>query len=279
MNLIFFNNFHNGDIHLSRNFIIDIMKKIKCDSYSYHHKNDSSLLKDIVNLNYINKVEFNQLSNEQIVRKGDDLIINTWIGQQNFKYLNNRCSLYSYYKCFCDIYQILNINIENIEYYVPDIDWSYIEKNAIDDFILKYDKKKVLISNGLTESGQSKNFDFDIIIDRLLTDFKDIIFIVTAPSSIKSDNLFYTSNIINLKSDLNEISYLSNFCETLIGRSSGPFTFCYTKDNLMNEKKKFISFSQSRLDSVWYQESKCNFIWSNNYDMENIYNTIKQNLI
>jgi len=53
MELIFYNNYHNGDIHLSRNFVKDIIKKTNYDKYSYIHNNSSTILKDINNLTYI----------------------------------------------------------------------------------------------------------------------------------------------------------------------------------------------------------------------------------
>jgi hypothetical protein len=128
MNIIFFNNYHNGDIHLSRKFIIDIMSKFKCDNYYYHHFNDATLLKDIVNLQHINRNDLRYLNNEQIINNVNELIINTWVGQVNAKYLHltdKSCSLYTYYEMFKDIYIKLNIKIENIDYYLPDIDWNY----------------------------------------------------------------------------------------------------------------------------------------------------------
>jgi hypothetical protein len=40
--------------------------------------------------------------------------------------------------------------------------------------------------------------------------------------------------------DLNEISYLSTFCNMIIGRGSGPQTFSITKRNLNDPDKIFV---------------------------------------
>ena len=43
----FFNCAHNGDVHLSREFVKDIINKTNCDDYEYWHINKPNLLKDL----------------------------------------------------------------------------------------------------------------------------------------------------------------------------------------------------------------------------------------
>jgi hypothetical protein len=46
-------------------------------------------------------------------------------------------------------------------------------------------------------------------------------------------NIFYIEYILQKPFfNLNEISYFSTFCDILIGRGSGPFSFCEVKENL-----------------------------------------------
>ena len=45
--LIFYNNFHNGDIHVSRDFVKDIVSKINFSEAIYYHENSYTILKDI----------------------------------------------------------------------------------------------------------------------------------------------------------------------------------------------------------------------------------------
>jgi hypothetical protein len=46
-NIIFFNNYHNGDIFVSRSFIKDIISKLPNNQYYYAHRNKKYLLKDL----------------------------------------------------------------------------------------------------------------------------------------------------------------------------------------------------------------------------------------
>jgi hypothetical protein len=45
--------------------------------------------------------------------------------------------------------------------------------------------------------------------------------------------------------DLQEISYLSEKVDAIVGKNSGPFVFCETKNNYMNPAKKFLSYNVS----------------------------------
>lgn len=46
--LVFYNHFHNGDIHVSRSFVNFIVSKLKSKEieFSYVHKNSKDLLSD-----------------------------------------------------------------------------------------------------------------------------------------------------------------------------------------------------------------------------------------
>jgi hypothetical protein len=107
MNLIFYNNFHNGDIHYTRNFIKDIISKTNYDSYSFNHHNHHNILKDF-NIRHLNhKLYYNNSYNALLsFSDNDNIVVNTWIGQDNAKYIrksNKSCSLYSNYELYKDI--------------------------------------------------------------------------------------------------------------------------------------------------------------------------------
>lgn len=282
MNLIFYNNFHNGDIHYSRQFIKDIIKKTNFNKYFYNHQNNNTLLKDI-QIEFLQGKKYydNSFNQKQIFIDEDNVVVNTWIGQSNAKYLkktSKSCSLYSNYELFKDIYKYLKIKIEKTEYYIPTIKWKYINITNVDNYIKNNNNKRILISNGKVLSGQSPQFNMDYIIKSLSNDFPNIDFIITDNTNIKSKNIIYTGDIIKQNdSDLNEISYLSKYCDIVVGRASGPFAFCHIKENFENENKTFISFTNNRYDSNWYEEVKCKQIWSDDYS--NIYNQIKKELI
>jgi hypothetical protein len=262
----------------------DIMKKIQADNYYYSHiqsMGKKETFKDIENLIPNNYIRGYHVKNEPYKIINDSLFINTWIGVPlNFNFGKNipfSCDIYNNYMMYEYIYNALGIKIENIEFYIPDIDYNKIDNDAkinINEFINKnQNKKKILISNGNVLSGQSVNFDMNHIVKKLSNEYPEIIFILTDDSNrISSNNIFYTNDIIKINGcDLLEISYISTFCDFLIGRGSGPFCFTITKDNVKN--KHFIGIGEKELEILWcdMMDKK---LYINNYDLENIFDQI-----
>lgn len=273
----FFNNFHNGDIFYSKEFVIDIKNKIGQNHY-YIHSNDFSILKD-TNIQQIRKNLSNK--NEISIEKNDkELYINTWIGQQQSKYLstaNSGCNLNTNYNMFCDIYKQLNIEINPIEYYIPSVDFEKVQTINIDNFI-KSSKKYILICNNAVWSGQSENFNFDPIIDYISTVYPDLIFIITNNTNLNKNNIFNFSNIVDISNNnLLEISYISTKCDVIIGRASGPFCFTHIKENINNSNKNFLGFSYGEAESKWVSDNNCQAkqYWSNNFNEQSIMMNIK----
>jgi hypothetical protein len=271
--ILFYNDWHNGDIHMSREYVKDLMSVLGQNEYFYYHTNNNSILSDIDNLKYTN--------NKNITT---DLNINTWIGQFWRKNNNfNGCNFQSYYNVMKELYGNLGIfdEIKPIEHYIPSINYSKFNVfNSNIDSIKG--KRNILFCNNLVNSKQSTNFDFSEIINLLGNNFPNINFIVTnKEKNIKeTDNVFYTTNIIkgNNNFDLNEISYLSTHCDFIIGRSSGPYSFSVVKENILIKKKKFICFTNT-INDCWYLNDLVDLVWSNNYNYENIINIIKNELI
>ena len=89
-----------------------------------------------------------------------------------------------------------------------------------------------------------KNMNFEWIIHSLSVTYPDISFIVSNKTHVNANNVFMASDILGDCGgcDLNEISYLSQSCAVIMGRYSGPHTFTYIKQNLLNSEKKMISF-------------------------------------
>lgn len=249
--VIFYNHYGNGDVHYSRDFVKDIMKKIPAKSYEYYHRHNIDLLKDIPELKSFNTVNSLSYDRQEQVYLGDTVAINTWIGQQGAKYLKYDCSMYSNYNMFVDIYNRLGIEIDKIDYYLPTINFDYVKKDGIDAFINGL-KMNVLLSNGNVFSGQAYNFNFDYIIEKISNMFPDVNFILTHDSSIKNSNIYSATNIIGIKNNLNEIGYLSTFCDIIIGRASGPYCFAQLKDNFFDEGVTFISFSNKKSEGDYY---------------------------
>jgi hypothetical protein len=89
-------------------------------------------------------------------------------------------------------------------------------------------------------------FDFNPIISILADTFPEVTFYISNKSNVEKKNVVYVSDLLGECGgcDLNEISYLSTKCDVSIGRYSGPHTFTYVKENLMNPDMKFITFSE-----------------------------------
>lgn len=237
--IIFFNAFHSGDIHASREFVRDIKNKT-INSIEYHHNCSPKILADI---NIEQKAITPQYgyNSAKILYETEELIyINTWYNPNTLNFgQNGGCTLKTLYANFQTVYQHLNIPIEPIEYYIPNIDFSKYEINKIDQFINLDFRKKVFISNGVFLSGQSVMFNFDPIINYLAINFPDILFIISNQTSVVNHNVINSANIIQeQENDLCENAYLMTHCDVIIGRCSGTFTIGLIKENLISNKKQ-----------------------------------------
>ena len=137
-------------------------------------------------------------------------------------------------------------------------------------------QKSLLVCNNVVLSGQSPNFDFDLIIDYLSNIFNDFLFIMTNDTKLSKLNVISADSIIGNKiNNLLEISYLSTKCDIIMGRPSGPYIFTLIKDNIINSNKIFIGFSYCEGDTIVIQETKSKSYWFNNFNEEFIKTTIK----
>ena len=187
-----------------------------------------------------------------LLRFGETIFFNTWYAQQQFKYMNRYGitfdTLYSAFDDSCK--SLWNFSLSDISDnpsdFFPIIDYSKFEIGTTSEWSKNYTGKKVLVENGLAQSDQAHNFPMTPIIIKMAQKHPDITFILTATDGIAlPSNVFYSDNIIkkNIRSDLNEISYLSSHCDMIVGRSSGAFTFTLTQQNLFQRNIKIISFS------------------------------------
>lgn len=276
----FINDWHNGDVHMSRGIIKNIIRCYPNATYYYHHKHGEKLLQDMPGFYTEESVNYPDIAT--II--DDKLYINTWVGQ----FLPNGIQLCSW-GCNCNsnkellnhVLKFLNKNafLANELDLLPSIDFTKFNVSSIDEFLKNNTNKKVLICNGETLSGQSFNFSFAPFIINLAIKYENIDFILTDKQNIVKNNIFYTDDIIKQdRSDLNEISYLSSFCPIVVGRASGPFVYSQTYETLTDQNKTFIAFSNKRFESYLTEKTTCNKIWSNNYSPDNIFNILDNEL-
>lgn len=299
--VVFFNYFHNGDIHVSRGFVRQIMNKIhQQDSsiqFSYGHKNDPSLLSDIPNLSFDSSALAIVNDSHVNLRKiGDTIYINTWYAQQNFKYMNTFGltfdALYASFDENCQHafgFSLSEISMEPKDFY-PIIDYSKFEISRAQQWINENSEKKILVENGHSLSGQSDNFNMTLAIANIAIHHMDKIFIISNQDNIPlPNNCIYAAGIIkkNGRSDLNEISFLSTHCDIIIGRASGVWSFALTKQNLFERTPKFIGFYNLpfRGQDYWLGSMfkgkinySANFHGHDENNLTKIQNIIQQNL-
>ena len=263
----FYNYFHNGDLHLSRQFVRRLMETFPQYSYSYAHRCSHRILSDIAKLKIIptSKIpRFNAAAGSKIAC--GTLYLNTWYGSYKSRF-NGSCGI-----AFDALYDLFNHNFKTyfeiscaaIEAdptkFFPVIDFSKVHKTGVDNFISNSQyKKHILISNGASLSGQAANFSFAPVLQAIVSRYPSYCFIVTnkddkikhALSGVK--NIKFSRDIIGeLDNDLNENSYLSKFCDLVVGRSSGVYTFCMTQENMFHSDKIMVSFSNIGSDDNKY---------------------------
>jgi hypothetical protein len=119
-------------------------------------------------------------------------------------------------------------------------------------------------------SGQAPNDPMNEFVKTLARMFPQYMFVLTndrengGEERILMDNVIYADEIIGEKKqfDLNQISRISTYCDLIIGKSSGPYSFSVTKDTI--RKKRFLCFCTSIKDTWFLPDSK-NILWSNDF--------------
>jgi len=270
--LVFYNECGAGDIFESREFVKDYMKQFPAKEYYYAHKKHPRILADMPELKYTTVEPFMNCR-MPFITKDNSLFINTWIGRTS-KYVlpgagctvERLYDMHNEYLNAIDRKHLLKTRYE----YIPSIDYSYYIVDEVNRFLSdEYVRpdELVFIDNGKVLSKQAENFDFTPVIENLAVDYPDKIFIITHPIETELENIRYTGSIIKANSsfDLNEISYLSRFCNTLIGRCSGPHVFAQNLDNWLDKDKVLLSFTYSPYGASFVLDNKHLYmkkIWS-----------------
>lgn len=282
--ICFFNHYHNGDLFASKAFIKEIIESIGT-KFLYGHPNNPKVLADL-NAEYL---QTPSISHKQKFLDTEDIFyINTWIGSyfDNIQgYIDECCTLKFSYNMFAKIYEKINevfsteLKLSKIEDYFPDIDFSKFNTSDIDKYVKENKTKKVLFCNGPTMSGQCVyTGDMKPVIESLSKKYSNHTFICTHQFNTDRDNIKFTSDIIKIEGcDLNEIGYLSTFCDIIVGRNSGPHCFTANKQNVSDPTKVFYAFGQDPKVSLYYNENiQCNFVYEIFENLSQIENSIEE---
>jgi len=263
----FYNDWHNGDVHMSRPYVMALMRLLGDCDYYYCHRNNPKLLADVDRLTSIRQ------------KMDADISINTWLGQ--FQYqgmtLDEMAAKESvefganfpcYHAVMRRVFESLELGdaIGPTEDYVPTINYQRFDIANIDRYFAQTSDRHVLVCNNQPMSGQAPDVAFPDLVGVLADRFPRVRFLISNKDGRKPErsNVLYCSDIIDnpaTTSDLNEISYISTHCDLIFGRSSGPYSFSVTRDNLRD--KQFVCICNARRDT-WFLENSSNIAWTNN---------------
>lgn len=292
-NICFFCLGHNGDIAHSKSFIKDIMSQLDVTYYFYHEQNFKSN-KDLPLLQKYPHTFPNWIDHYtcKFEETEETLYINIWLipwRSDNPDFFNiNLKTFYGVFSIICERINLsfqANLKLKSIKDYFPTIDFDFVEKQNIDLYVNRSKNKKVLLCNGPCLSAQaSYNGDMSDIIKKLSLEYSNIDFIATQKFLIdeKDNNIYFTEDIIQIPDgDLNEIGYLSTFCDLIVGRNSGPFCFSTLKENYNDNTKIFYAFGENENLFCFHGdiEIDAKFIYNHGLNEETIYDTIYNNLI
>lgn len=286
--ICFFNHFHNGDLFNSREFIKEIVESIDTKFY-YGHYNSPFTLLDID----VESIDVPQIDNKCKFLDTDDIFyINTWVGSyfdtdffKSDMISDNFCTFEFSYKMFSMIYSEINqrysanLELTSMEDYFPSIDFSKFEIENIDEYVRSDVNKKVLFCNGPCMSGQCRYVgDLKPVIENLSIKYPNISFLATQKFDTNLENIKFTDDIIKLdRCDLNEIGYLSTFCDIIVGRNSGPQCFSANKKNINDPNKMFYAFGNDpRLCFYYEMDINCTFVFEVFRDLDTIQSSIEE---
>lgn len=280
--ILFFNMFGNGDLHYSREFVKFFSSKIGLPA-KYHHRKCSGLLRDIPGVEFQGSFPFPIADTNPIglFQVDQTLLFSTWIGQEGCKWLHpDGCTIRNNYKFYLEHAKVFGIQIPEEKEFIPTIDYS---KYHIDSIKISKDKN-ILICNGPALSGQSRNFDMSSVIVALAQKHPSCRFFVTQGMPTPFENIIDLNLMIDTNglSNLNEISYVSLFCDIIVGRGSGPFCFTHVKENLYDKNKTYLVMGNQEREGNWvtmsdYGDPNCaKQIWiDSSYGVEtNMFNIV-----
>lgn len=249
--IVFFNQFHNGDCFVGKSYVRAIVDALPGVEFEYAHLNHPDIIKDLP-VKYVTLETLPHITHMTRIAEsenGDTVYINTWVGCWQgalFPYgehINNQ----RLHTIWAKYFEYLGLALGDQNMYLPTIDFTKFDTTAANAFVQETKARNeqiVIFCNGSANSGQSGVGDFKTVITKLSQEFPHKRFLLTSHiDGLTAANIYYVNDLILKDSNINQIAYISQFSELIVGKNSGPFTWCQFRDNLMDPDRTFFNFS------------------------------------
>lgn len=254
-----FNHYGVGDLWESREFVLEWMRVLGISECEYACRYPA-VFEDLPQIRTRPLTDDLNMRHWASRRNGR-YMLNTWIGALNGE-TNPKGDYVIWPGIGCCVENILRMNNDYLKRlglpritkpaqdFLTTVDYGRINKGNVDNFVLSDNimgrHKIVLVCNGPTGSGHAANFDMARMVELLPE--SDSVFVFTERATCNKPLVFFTDDITerNGRCDVLAISYLSRFCNVIVGRCSGAQMVCETKENWMNPNKTLVSFTQHR---------------------------------
>jgi hypothetical protein len=148
--------------------------------------------------------------------------------------------------------------------------------DAVNKIIIEDYKLKILICNGQTISNQRENFDYGFYLEEIIKKHTDVLFYFTENVSIQHPNVININEHVEFP-NMNEIEYLSKFCNVIVTSLSGPGN-TVVNDAVVKDPEKTLIHVCRKIIGLVYDKHLCKCIQTEDYSKENI-TTIIENAI
>lgn len=261
MNLIFYNHYGSGDLFESREFALDWMKIVGVEKAYYAcRKCFHALFSDLPSITPIEVTEDMDMR-AAVTRRGGDIFVNTWIGARNAQtkppgdyvlWPGVGCTVDNLYRMHNDYLKEAGLVKlpRPIVGYIPSINYSQAVRDRITKWIKDKPYRLILMCNGPTGSNHASNFDFGPILDWIPQNpDRAFIFSEKGAHIPERDDVFWTDDITGRnpgECDLLAVSFLSRFCEIIVGRCSGAQMHTQVIQNWVDPSKTQVCFTKHR---------------------------------
>jgi hypothetical protein len=289
--IAFYNQCNNGDIHVSRELVKYTVKLARAQhpdaKITYYHRNSPRLTVDMPEVEHRPLTDMLKEAPPGVssFQHLDGVYLNTWYAASPV-FGSMFCTLNTLHELFkAHLRAWFGHDIDpDLSKFLPTYDWRLVVgADTVDRWYLEQrqhegHRRWVLLCNGQPMSGQTNMPPgaFEAAMQPIIDAHPETLFLVTNEEThrFSGANVIGTRTIIcRTDCDLPEVAYLSGFCDVIIGRGSGPYSFSLLSENLLSPDKTFVCFTDDRRVADWVYMSdavKAKILWSNHYQVESM---------